>query len=441
MRAFLRKPAVADSFYDGCPDKLTEMIKNMIDDACVKESVIGLMCPHAGYIYSGDVAGAAISRVRLTDTVIILGTRHTRLGQPFSIMTSGIWETPLGDVNVDAELAAKLLENSSYLTEDVQAHLQEHSIEVQLPFLQYFKKDIKIVPIVLSQATASACNDIGAEIADVLHDLSSDVVILASSDMTHYEPQEQAKAKDDYAIEAMLRLDADALLERLVEYGITMCGSVPVAVLMAAAKSLGAQRAELVRYKTSGELSGDYSSVVGYASIIIPSVAMSPQAKLARRAIAAYVEEGRIISLPSHLSAEMQVQSGVFVSLHKGGELRGCIGTIEPSQRNVAEEIIMNAVNAATHDPRFEPLKVEELKDLDISVDILTELEEVESKAQLDPRRYGVVVARGIRRGLLLPDLDGVDTPEQQIDICRRKADIGVDEKVRLYRFEVTRYH
>lgn len=441
MRAISRKPMAAGSFYHRLPEKLAEMVESLTDNTATKEDVIGLVCPHAGYEYSGEVAGTAMSRVRLTDTVIILGPNHTGLGPSCSIMTSGTWETPLGCVDVDSDLAAKLLGNSSYLMEDIQAHLREHSIEVLLPFLQHFNKDIKIVPIVLSQTSANAYKEIGAEIADVLVDLEKDVIILASSDMTHYEPQEQVKDKDDYAIQAILKLDVDTLLERLTEQNITMCGVASVAVLMAVAKSMGAQSAELVSYKTSGDASGDYSSVVGYAGIIIPSMHKSPLVKLAHRAIAAYVEEGHIIPLPLNLVPEMQVQAGVFVSLHKGGELRGCIGTFEPSRRNVAEEIIMNAVSAATHDQRFEPVKAEELKDLDISVDVLTELEEIGSKEQLDPRRYGVIVARGNRRGLLLPDLKGVDTPEQQIAICRRKADICADEIVRLYRFEVKRYH
>jgi len=437
----MRKPVAAGSFYHALPDKLAGVVESLTDAAAVKEEVIGLVCPHAGYAYSGKVAGATISRVRLTDTVIILGPNHTGLGQPFSVMTSGKWEMPFGYVDVDTELAVRLVGCSSYLVEDIQAHLREHSIEVHLPFLQHFKKDIKIVPIVLSQASAVAYKEIGAEIADVMNDIGKEVVILASSDMTHYESQEQARAKDDYAIQAILKLDVDALLERQAERNITMCGCAPVAVLMAAAKSLGAQRADLVSYTTSGEATGDCSSVVGYAGIIIPSIPMSPLAKLARRAIAAYVEEGLVIPLPSNLTSETQARAGVFVSLYKGGELRGCIGTFEPSRRNVAEEIIMNAVSAATRDPRFEPVKTEELRDLEISVDVLTEPEEIESKEQLDPYRYGVIVARGIRRGLLLPNLKGVDTAEQQIDICRRKADIGADEKIRLYRFEIKRYH
>ncbi|MEI8191747.1 MAG: AmmeMemoRadiSam system protein A, partial [candidate division NC10 bacterium] len=166
-----------------------------------------------------------------------------------------------------------------------------------------------------------------------------------------------------------------------------------------------------------------------------------PLVKLAHEAIDAYVRQGRIMETPATLTPEMKEEAGVFVSIHKGGELRGCIGTFEASRSKVAEEIIINAISAATRDPRFEPVQEEELKDLDISVDVLTAPEPIESKEQLNPKKYGAIVQRGARRGLLLPDLEGVDTAAQQIDICRMKADIAPDEKVRLYRFEVKRYH
>ena len=370
-----------------------------------------------------------------------MGPNHTGLGKPFSIMTSGTWETPLGNVEIDSELAQKLAANSSYLEEDSVAQLREHSVEVQIPFLQHFKKDVKIVPIVLSHASGSVYKEIGSEIAEVLESLGQNVVILASSDMTHYEPEEQARRKDNSAVEAILRLDEDGLLERIAEQNITMCGYAPVVALMSAAKALGARNAKLVRYQTSGDASGDYSAVVGYASLIIPKQDMSPLVRLAHEAIDAYVKEGRIIQPPAKLTPEMKEEAGVFVSLHKGGELRGCIGTFEPSRSNVAEEIIINGISAATRDPGFEPVQEEELKDLDISVDVLTAPEPIESKEQLNPKKYGAIVQRGARRGLLLPDLEGVDTAEQQIDICCRKADIAPNEKVRLYRFEVKRYH
>ena len=161
--------------------------------------------------------------------------------------------------------------------------------------------------------------------------------------------------------------------------------------------------------------------------------------RLAKKTVEAYIGEGKVFQ-PRKLTLQMKEKAGVFVSIHKLGELRGCIGTIEPQSSNVAEEIIINAISSATKDPRFFPITPYELKDLDYSVDVLTEPQPVKGKKQLDPRRYGVIVEAGPRKGLLLPDLEGVDTAEEQIEVCRQKAGIMPDEPVKLYRFEVKRY-
>jgi AmmeMemoRadiSam system protein B/AmmeMemoRadiSam system protein A len=435
-----RQPVVAGQFYPASASQLRTMIEGMVDEAAEKEDVIGLVSPHAGYVYSGPVAGAAISRVRFKDTFIILGPNHTGRGRPLSIMTEGKWQTPLGDVEIDSELARHLLGISQHLQEDDAAHQFEHSIEVQLPFLQYFKPDIKIVPIILSFASIDAYKEIGREMARAVSETKRETVIMASSDMTHYEPHDTATRKDQQAIDAILRLDEDELFRRVEQYNISMCGVAPVASMIAAARELGATSAELVKYQTSGDTSGDYSAVVGYAGIIIKAVAMHPLVQLARNTIETYVNEGKVISPPEELTPEMKQKAGVFVSLHRFGELRGCIGTFEPTRPNVAGEIISNAVSSATRDPRFPPVTPEELGDLEYSVDVLTRPKPVKSKKELDPRRYGVIVESGFRKGLLLPDLEGVDTVDQQIDICRMKAGISPDEPVTLYKFEVKRY-
>ncbi|MFC1990373.1 AmmeMemoRadiSam system protein B [Chloroflexota bacterium] len=433
----IRNPVVAGQFYPGSPDQLRSMIKGMVDKKAAKEEVIGLISPHAGYVYSGPVAGAVISRIQFKDTFIIMGPNHTGNGKPFSIMTEGVWKTPLGDVGIDSELGKEILAASSHLQEDRLAHQYEHSLEVQLPFLQYFKQDVKIVPIVLAYAEGSIYKGIGRGIAEAVKRLNREVVILASSDMTHYESQESASRKDNQAIEAILNLDEDELLERVQKLNISMCGYAPAVSLISAARELGAAGAELVRYQTSGDTTGDYNSVVGYAGVIIKK--MSPLARLAKETVETYVMEGRTPK-PKELTTEMKKKAGVFVSIHKLGGLRGCIGTFEPAESNVAEEITINAINSATRDPRFPPIAPNELKDLDYSVDILTSPEPIEGWDQLDPRKYGVIVEAGFRRGLLLPDLEGVDSVDQQIDICRQKAGIMPDEPVKLYRFEVKRY-
>jgi len=260
----IRNPVVAGQFYPSSASKLKAMIEGMI-----KEEAIGLVSPHAGYVYSGPVAAAVISRIKFKDTFIIMGPNHTGAGKPLSIMTEGKWKTPLGEVEIDSKLAKKILATSKHLQEDKTAHLYEHSIEVQLPFLQYFNTEFKLVPIVLAYAGGAIYKEIGKALAKAVKESGGKAVIIASSDMTHYEPQASAQRKDTQAIEAVLALDEDELLKRVEKLDITMCGFAPAVSLIVAAKELGAKGAELVKYQTSGDATGDYSSVVGYAGIII----------------------------------------------------------------------------------------------------------------------------------------------------------------------------
>jgi AmmeMemoRadiSam system protein B len=265
----IRNAVAAGRYYPGSASEIREMIETLVDKTTKKEEVIGLLMPHAGYPYSGPVAGATISKVKFKDTFIIMGPSHTGLGKPFSIMTEGAWRTPLGEVEIDSEMGKKLLASSDYLQEDETAHLHEHAVEVQIPFLQYFKPDIKIVPIILAYATSDIYKEIGRDIATAIKEPHGKAVIIASGDMTHYEPQASAEKKDNQAIEAMLSLDEDELTRRYQELDISMCAYGPAVCLISAAKELGAKAAELVKYQTSGDTTGDYSSVVGYAGIII----------------------------------------------------------------------------------------------------------------------------------------------------------------------------
>ncbi|UCB44235.1 MAG: AmmeMemoRadiSam system protein B [Dehalococcoidales bacterium] len=435
----IREPVVAGTFYPGTADRLQLMLEQLVEKGAEKEDVVGALLPHAGYQYSGGVAGATISRVKFTDTFVIMGPSHTGLGEPFSIMTEGVWKTPLGEVAIDEELGKKILAASRFIKEDYVAHLQEHAVEVQLPFLQYFKPDVRIVPIILAPADVTVYQEIGQAIAGAISEVGREVVIIASGDMTHYEPQKVAEQKDREGIEAMLHLDEMELLKRVREQDISMCAYAPAASMIVAARELGAVEAEHVSYQTSGDTTGDYSAVVGYAGIIIKKGGMSPVAKLAKNVVEKYVREGERLQ-PQALTPQMEGRAGVFVSIHKNDALRGCIGTFEPVESNIAEEIVSNAISSATRDPRFLPITVDELKNLEYSVDVLTTPEPIASKDELDPERYGVIVEAGWRRGLLLPDLEGVDSVDEQIDICRQKAGIGPSEPVNLYRFEVKRY-
>ncbi len=435
----IRQPVAAGQFYPGKAEGLKALIDTLVDKKADKEDIIGALVPHAGYIYSGSVAGAVISRIKFKDTFVIIGPNHTGLGFPFSIMTEGKWATPLGEAEIDTDLAEQIMAGSQYLQADAAAHQREHSVEVQLPLLQYFKSDIKIVPIVISHGNIEVYKEIGRAIARAIKNTGKEAVILASGDMTHYESQELAEKKDKQAIEAILNLDEDELTRRFTEQNISMCAYPPAVCLMVAAKELGARAAELVEYRTSGDATGDYDSVVGYAGIVITRAETPPLVKLAKEAVEKYIRQGELIE-PKELTPEMKEKSGVFVCIKKGGQLRGCIGTFEPEKENVAQETISSAINAAVGDPRFRPVAPEELDELSYTVDVLTKPESIRSIKQLNPKKYGLIVEAGFGRGLLLPDLPGVDTAEEQVAICQQKAGIPHTSPVNLYRFEVKRY-
>ena len=267
----VRKAVVAGQFYPGAKNSLSEEIGSLVDKKLTREDAIGAVAPHAGYIYSGRVAGSVFSSIKPRNKYIIMGPNHTGLGKPFGVAGDNSWETPLGEVKIDDELRAAIMRNSKYIKEDDLSHSQEHSVEVQLPFLQYMQKDFTFVPIVISYSELDTYRAIGKEISSAIKELKIEksVTIIASSDMTHYESQEEAKRKDSAAINAILKLDEAQLIERVSELDITMCGYAPAAIMIAAAKELGAKKARLVNYQTSGDATGDYSSVVGYAGIII----------------------------------------------------------------------------------------------------------------------------------------------------------------------------
>ena len=267
----IRLPAVAGQFYQSSKSALKSQIEGLLGGNDKKIDAIACMLPHAGYIYSGAVAAQTVQRINIKEKVILLGPNHTGYGAQFSIMTEGIWQTPLGEVKIDTLLAKEILQHSQYLEDDTGAHLQEHSLEVELPLLQYFRPDFKIVPIVVIADEISILKEIGKGIAFAIKEsnLADSTMIVASSDLTHYEPQAQAIKKDQEAINAILDLNEDRLMEKVQQLRLSMCGFAPVVVMLVAAKLLGAKTAKLVNYQTSGDITGDKSSVVGYAGIII----------------------------------------------------------------------------------------------------------------------------------------------------------------------------
>jgi MEMO1 family protein len=283
MTSALRTPAVAGRFYPGRADELLREVRAYTSsrDAPVEANrirAVGCVAPHAGYIYSGEVAGAVYSRVEIPRNCVILCPNHTGKGKPLAVMADTAWQTPLGEVAPNSNLSVRLLRRFPALLEDSAAHLREHAIEVQLPFLQAQQPELKIVPIAVGTSDFDVLRGLGEALAEVIavrederqdEDREERVLIIASSDMNHYESDAITRVKDRKAIERVLAMDARGLWEVVISEDISMCGFGPTIVMLTAAKLLGASTATLVKYATSGEVSGDYESVVGYAGIIV----------------------------------------------------------------------------------------------------------------------------------------------------------------------------
>src|SRR5208337_2174223 len=278
MTSALRTPAVVGRFYPGRAEELLREIREYTSAgtspaATGRIAAIGCVAPHSGYIYSGGVAGAVYSRLEIPERCVILCPNHTGKGRPLAVMANTVWQTPLGQVAADADLGARLLHRFPALEEDSAAHRGEHAIEVQLPFLQAQQPKLNIVPIVVGTSDFDVLRGLGEVLADVIaaqkKDRKEKALIIASSDMNHYEPDAITRAKDHKAIERVLAMDARGLWEVVMNEDISMCGFGPTVVMLTAAKLLGATSATLVKYATSGDVSGDYESVVGYAGIIV----------------------------------------------------------------------------------------------------------------------------------------------------------------------------
>ncbi|HTZ16817.1 MAG TPA: AmmeMemoRadiSam system protein B [Dissulfurispiraceae bacterium] len=264
-----RLPAVAGQFYEGNPARLKKQVEQYVVKDAEKQKVTAILSPHAGLMYSGHVAGALYSSIRFPKTFVLLGPNHTGLGPAMSIMGSGEWEIPTATFLVDEELGRKVKERVPRLVEDTQAHMYEHSLEVQLPFIAYSSDECRILPISIMKASLEECEAMGRGIADAIREAGYDVVIVASSDMSHFEQDSVARRIDNLAIKEVLDLDPEGLYSVVLREQITMCGFIPAVVMLYAARKLGATEARLIKYATSAEVNGDFDRVVGYAGIVV----------------------------------------------------------------------------------------------------------------------------------------------------------------------------
>jgi AmmeMemoRadiSam system protein B len=264
-----RPSAVAGKFYPDQAEALWKQVRGFDNAKNTRQNAIAAMCPHAGLIYSGAVAAQVYSSISIPETFILIGPNHTGLGEKISISAEGTWEIPSANIEIDRELAETLLDKLPAASTNPEAHTYEHSLEVQLPFIKHNAPQAKIVPITVKGITHDDIGLTAKAIAEVIQETQKKVMIIASSDMSHFLSEDDARALDQLAIDKVLGLNPDGLVQTVQEKNISMCGYIPTAIMLHAALQLGAKEAELLRYATSGETSGDYTSVVGYAAIVV----------------------------------------------------------------------------------------------------------------------------------------------------------------------------
>lgn len=265
----MRRAAVAGRFYSADAATLRSDIESFLSSRKNPAAAVGCIVPHAGYIYSGHVAGAVFASIEVPERIVILCPNHTGRGTPLAVGSAGSWETPLGEVLIDTALAEDLKARFPLLSEDQEAHRSEHAIEVELPFLQVLRPGFRFVPIAIGTSQLPVLEALGMALADSIRSLGEPVLIIASSDMNHYESNTITREKDRKAIEQILALNGAVLHKTVQQKKISMCGYSPAIVMMTAAKSLGANLSESIDYATSGDVSGDHDKAVGYAGIVI----------------------------------------------------------------------------------------------------------------------------------------------------------------------------
>jgi hypothetical protein len=451
----VREAVWAGQFYDADPGRLAAQIdrflRNVPPQPEVRGEIKALIVPHAGYVYSGQTAAYAYSLVKGKpyDTVVIIGPSHRFGFKGCSIYPKGGFRTPLGTAAVDEALAAELMKRSGFKFIP-EAHEEEHSVEVQVPFVQTALPGAKIVPIVMGYPEKRTVKTLAAALDSAC--AGKKVLVIASTDMSHFLTKDKANAADAKTIELIKSLKADEIEGKMEAGENILCGGSPVAAVILYAGKRGPARAEILKYADSAEASGDVSGVVGYVSAVLvaggetaaPSFELTASEKkellaLARSAVETYVRENRVIESPA-TNPKFATNKGAFVTLKERGRLRGCIGYIEPVAP-LDVTIIQTAIYAAVRDSRFEPVSAAELNRLEYEISVLTPLEEVTNPSLIRVGKHGLVIERNGRKGLLLPQVpveNGWDREEFLAQACL-KAGLPEDawkKGAKIYSFE-----
>jgi AmmeMemoRadiSam system protein B/AmmeMemoRadiSam system protein A len=425
----IREPAVAGAFYPDKPEVLSRDVKRYLENAKkekIEGDIFALVSPHAGYMYSGQVAAYAYKLVegRAFDSVVVVGPSHRALFKGASLYDRGGYRTPLGVVPIDTELSKKMMERRKEIQFLPEAHSQEHSLEVQIPFLQVVLKSFKLIPIVMEPYWSwESCQYLGSAIAETVR--GKNVLLVASSDLSHFHSYDEAVRLDKIVLNHIERFDPEGLNRDLRGGRCEACGGGPIITIMLAAKMLGANHGKVLKYANSGDVTGDRSRVVGYAAGVFYKTAggkekmkeekkvgvdlgLTEEEKRTLHQIAKTVVENKVRgkAVPDFKieSTTLKENRGAFVTIQKRGQLRGCIGYIEghgPLYKTIEEM----AEAAAFRDPRFSPVKEKELPDLDIEISVLTPLRKITNVNEIEVGKHGIYIKKGWFSGLLLPQV------------------------------------
>ena len=451
-----RQPAVAGQFYQSDPAELRSTLKVLFSKAIPAkdiQNVVAVMVPHAGYVYSGEVAASGFNQINSTkeyENIFIIGSSHHIAFEGASIYSQGDFITPLGNVKVNKQLAGQLIKKHDFFSNRIDAHAREHSLEVQLPFLQYkMKKDFQIVPIVLGTQSPEMCKKIAEALKPYF---GSKNLFIISSDFSHYPSYDNAAKVDKATANAIMSNSPENLLSTLNEneregipnLATSLCGWTSVLTLLYITQNNPDVFYTHIQYKNSGDTEyGDKSRVVGYNAIAISFKEKKTKAQfslsekdkkdllaIARSTVVQYVMERKVPDVDvSKLSDNVKTNCGAFVTLYKHGELRGCIGRFEPNEP-LYKVVQQMAVAASTEDYRFQPVESNEIKDLDIEISVLTPMRKINSIDEIELGKHGIYIKKGSRGGTFLPQVAKETgwTKEEFLGHCSQdKTGIGWD--------------
>jgi AmmeMemoRadiSam system protein B/AmmeMemoRadiSam system protein A len=459
----VRESVIAGSWYPGDPARLTKDIKGYLKQVPahkIEGELIALISPHAGYMYSGQVAAHAYKLLegKGYDIVVIIAPSHRAYFKGASIYPKGGYRTPLGIVPIAEEITEALMKKSPLIDSIPQAHSQEHSLEIQLPFLQVVLKDFRLVPIVMGEQALPMCKELSAAIADVIK--GKNALLIASTDLSHFHTYDEAVALDQQFVKHVGAFAPEGLNKALEGGQCEACGGGPVVAVMLAAQTLGADKSEVLNYANSGDVTRDQSRVVGYMAAVLyrsNGTARSHNKKNVGIDLGLTEEEKKTLHEIAHTviwnkasgkevpefkitSERLKELRGAFVTINKQGSLRGCIGHIKgvkPLYKSVEEM----AAAAAFQDPRFPPVTKKELKDLDIEISVLTPFEQITDVNEIEVGKHGIYMERGFYSGLLLPQVAteyGWDRNTFLEHTCRKAGlplDAWKDKDTRIYIF------